>query len=171
MLLQPLLCLALCFQSEKLEEVSVAFEITHMGALTVEGSFAQIEAEMTKASATEWKIEGQIDVSSIDTSNNSRDETLLTEQYLNVEEYPVIPFEAQLVLAGKKVEVVIDLEIRGIQAQLIGELYEEEGKLVSYPMTLDRGEIGLDFGLMDTLIGDEIRVVINSGIELSDLDW
>lgn len=171
MFLNFLLCCSLCFQSQKLEEASVSFEVTHLGALTVEGHFAQIETEMTKVSAAEWRIKGEIDVSSIDTYNDSRDETLLTEQYLNVKEFPTIPFEARLFSAGKKVEVMIDLEIRGIQTQLIGELYEEEGKLVSQQMTLDRGEIGLDFGLMDSLIGDEIRVVINSGIELSDLDW
>ncbi|WP_436518002.1 YceI family protein [Ekhidna sp. To15] len=162
---QLFLLLAIAFfQNPSLENAKVNFEVTHMGVLKVEGEFDELTGEFRQVGDKEWLIAGEVDVRSIDTDNDSRDETILTEQYLNAENYPNIPFEARLVRKGQSISLNIDLELRGIGFQLAGELREEDGVLISSPITFKRSDIGLDFGLMDTLIGDEIAIVINSGI-------
>lgn len=152
----------LFFQQQKLEEVSVSFEITHLGALTVEGGFTDVDVRISKLSASEWKILGTVTVSSVDTGNENRDRTILGEQYLDAETYPVIPFDAKVKMVGEKKEIEIDLELRGISFQLTGELVNVNGKLKSRPITFKRSAINLDFGLMDSLIGDDVTIVIST---------
>lgn len=158
------------FQNPPFENAKVFFEVTHMGVLKVEGSFDELTGEVRQVGDSEWLITGEVDVRSIDTDNDSRDETILTQQYLDAENFPVIPFSARLVHENDQFSVAIDLELRGIGFLLTGELHEENGILVSAPITFKRSEIGLDFGLMDTLIGDEITVKISSGIDSKILD-
>lgn len=153
------------FQGPSLEDAIVSFEISHMGVLTVEGQFDEVRGQIKQASKSEWLIEGEVDVTSIDTGNSTRDETILTEQYLNAESFPTIPFKAQLTKSSEKMSITIDLKLRGADLQLMGELKEENGKLVSESITFKRSDIGLDFGLMDSLIGDEITINIDSGIK------
>ena len=155
----------LLFPNQKLEGVSVSFEISHLGALTVEGRFTKVEADVTRISPDKWEITGSIDICSVDTGNSTRDETILGEQYLNAEIYPVIPFEAKLAMTDEIKAMEIDLEVRGITFQLTGELFEEGGVLISKPIAFKRSDIGLDFGLMDSLIGDEIIIVIQTGVK------
>ncbi len=166
-MIQFFLLLAIGFlQNPSLENAKVTFELTHMGVLKVEGTFDQLTGEIQQVGENEWLIIGQVDVRSIDTDNDSRDETILTEQYLDAENYPTIPFAARLLRNGELLSVIIDVELRGIDFQLSGELHEEGKELISSPITFKRSEIGLDFGLMDTLIGDEITVVITAGMFL-----
>lgn len=158
------------YQSLTLEDAVVSFEISHMGVLTVEGQFNKVKGELTRTSLSEWSISGSLEVSSIDTKNTTRDKTILTEQYLDAENYPEIPFVAKLKKSDEKILIVIDLSIRGIEFQLSGLLIEKNEKLISEAITFKRSEIGLDFGLMDSLIGDEITLEIDSGIGSGELD-
>lgn len=155
-------------QETTLENAVVSFEITHMGVLTVEGQFDELNGELKPISENEWLIEGEVDVSSIDTGNSTRDETILTEQYLDAANFPVIPFEARLYRKNETWSLTIDLEIRGIGLQLEGNLKEGE-QLISESISFKRSDIDLDFGLMDSLIGDEIKIVIDSGMLKEDM--
>ncbi len=151
-------------QDSTLENAVVTFEITHMGVLTVEGQFDELNGEMKQIAEGEWLIQGEVDVKSIDTGNATRDETILTEQYLDAENFPTIPFEAKLNKKNERWTLTIDLRIRGIEFQLEGNLKETE-QLISEPITFKRSDIDLDFGLMDSLIGDEIKIIIDSGVK------
>ncbi|MEP1035655.1 YceI family protein [Ekhidna sp.] len=169
---QLFLLLAFGFvQNPSLENAKITFEVTHMGVLKVEGKFDELTGEIRQVGDNEWRISGEADVRSVDTNNDSRDETILTEQYLDADNFPVIPFEARLVRKGALFSITIELELRGIGFQLTGELQEEDSILASLPITFKRSDIGLDFGLMDALIGDEITLVIDSGIQISELNW
>lgn len=159
------------YQSLTLEDAVVSFEISHMGVLTVEGQFNKVRGELTRTSLSEWSISGSLDVSSIDSKNSTRDKTILTEQYLDAGAYPEIPFNAILSQSDEKILIVIDLSIRGNEFQLTGAMIQKNEKLISEAITFKRSEIGLDFGLMDSMIGDEITLVIDSGIRLDELDW
>lgn len=157
-------------QSPSLDNAIVEFEVTHMSVLKVEGTFDHIRGEVKQVGDDEWLIRGSIDVRSIDTSNKSRDEMILTEQYLDADNYPAIVFEGRLVRKNELILATIDIEIRGIYLQLTFELIENEGILISSPITFKRSDIGLDFGLMDSLIGNEVAIVIHSGMSKAILD-
>ncbi|WP_462254252.1 YceI family protein [Ekhidna sp.] len=158
------------FQIQSLENAAVTFKVAHMGVLKVEGKLDDVKGEITRISDQEWSIVGEVDPSSISTGNSTRDETILGEQYLNIEDYPAIPFEVRVRKDGEKYFANIDLQLRGIEMALAGSLYEKGLRLVSEPIIFKRSEVGLDFGLMDSLIGDEITIVIKSGIAFDDLD-
>ncbi len=160
----------LAFQSPSLDNATVTFEIMHMGVLKVDGLFDEVNGEINRISDQEWSIVGEVDPRSISTGNSTRDETILGEQYLNIEDYPTIPFEVRVRKEGEKHFANIDFELRGIEMVLAGSLYEKDFRLVSEPIIFKRSEVGLDFGLMDSLIGDEITIVVKSGIALEDLD-
>ena len=150
-------------QVPSLNHAHVSFELSHLGVLKVEGGFDKITGEFHQEGEV-WMINGHIDVKSINTGNDSRDETVLTEQYLNAEEYPEIPFQAELNLT--KGTLAVEAAIKGLPLKFETRLRKVDDELVSDPVVIDREEIGLDFGTMDTLIGDEITFVIHSGINL-----
>lgn len=160
-LLQPLV------QTPTLDKAFIHFQIKHMGVLTVEGTLDEADGEFEETE-NGWKIVGEIDVSSISTGNSSRDQTILTEQYLNATMFPTIPFTAKIV-RGDSLFLSVDATIRGLTLSFTSLLKSTEHGLISEPIVIDRQLIGLDFGAMDTLIGDEITLVIHSRIKESDL--
>ena len=114
--------------------------------------------------------EGEIIVESIDTGNTTRDRTILTAPYLNVDEYPTIPFKVRMELSSDDVAIEIDGQIRGLPFKIESQLVVVDYQLVSLPITLDRKAIGLDFGSMDSLIGNEITLFIHTGLNSEMLD-
>ncbi|MEO9482659.1 MAG: YceI family protein [Ekhidna sp.] len=158
-------------QDPSLNKASISFEIMHMGVLKVEGKFDGVSGEIRRLGKNDWVIEGEVDVQSIDTGNAARDQTILGPQYLDVESHPVIPFVAQMKIFEEKGKITVDLEIRGLKLKICGAVYEVGGKLVSNRIRFKRSDMGLDFGLMDSLVGNEITFIIDSGIALSKLKW
>ncbi len=163
-LLYTLLIGAYYLQVPNLDHAHISFEISHLGVLKVEGKFNQIQGEFRKEGGI-WMIEGSIDAKSISTGNASRDKTVLTDQYLNADKYPTIPFIAKLDTSGEGLIMIVEAEVRGLPLEFSVPLEMVENELVSQPVVIDRTSIGLDFGAMDALIGDEITFVIYSGIK------
>lgn len=166
-----LLCLLALLSNPEQEVINahVTFEISHMGVLTVEGIIEEIQIKLRRKSKDLWIATGEIDARSIQTGNANRDETIQTEQYLNVKTYPSIPFKATIRKNELDLSIKVDLELRGIPVAINSVLEISNGKLVSKPVIISRSEIGLDFGAMDTLIGDEIELVIRPDLNIDDL--
>ncbi len=153
-----------CFaQSLNLNNTIIHFSISHLGVLEVNGTLDQVEGNAEKIAVDRWHIRGRVSAQNIRTGNASRDKTIQTEQYLNVEKYPYIPFEATLFLDdNNEPHLHVALNLRGIDLNLDFELEVSEGTIVSRPLVISREKIGLDFGGMNALIGDEIEIVIHS---------
>ena len=156
-------------QSSNLSNAYVSFEVSHLGVLPVEGTFSEITGELRQEGGI-WLAEGEIIVESIDTGNTTRDRTILTAPYLNVDEYPTIPFKVRMELSSDDVAIEIDGQIRGLPFKIESQLVVVDNQLVSLPITLDRKAIGLDFGSMDSLIGNEITLFIHTGLNSEMLD-
>lgn len=160
-----LLLALLSFQQVTLDDAVVHFNLNHLGVLKVKGTFDQVDGSFENVSQNKWGIQGQVKVQSINTGNASRDETVLTEQYFNASSFPYILFKANLFVEDNVLKMILDLRIRDVDFQLQTELENVDGELVSKPLRFSRSEIGLDFGMMDTLIGDEVEIMISSGIQ------
>ncbi|MEO9872754.1 YceI family protein [Ekhidna sp.] len=159
------LLLGVCFnQTPNLDDAIVTFEISHLGALKVEGQFSDIEGKFERKDKG-WIITGRIDVKSVDTDNSMRDRTILTEQYLNAEENPSIPFVAEIEISEGILIMSVEAHIRGLPLIFETPLMKVDDELISEPVVIDRESVGLDFGLMDSMIGNEITLVIHSGIK------
>lgn len=90
----------------------VNFAVKHSGISFVDGSFKKFNGEITaaKADLTDAKINFTVDVASISTSVEMRDNHLKTDDFFNAEKYPQMKFEStsfkkvkgsNYVLAGK----------------------------------------------------------------------
>jgi polyisoprenoid-binding protein YceI len=73
---------------------NVKFAVTHMMVSEVEGSFKVFDGtvEHTKPDFTDAKINFSIDVASVNTDNERRDNHLKSDDFFNAEKYPKITF-------------------------------------------------------------------------------
>ncbi len=83
---------------------SVRFEAQHLGVALVAGQFMKFEGGMfsDKADFTDAKVDFTIQVKSINTNVEMRDNDLRSEQFFDAERYPLITFKSVSVKKLKK---------------------------------------------------------------------
>ncbi len=100
----------------------VQFKVTHMVISEVTGQFKNYDGtvEATKEDFTDAKINFTIDVSSIDTDNEQRDNHLKSDDFFNAEKYPKITFISKSFkkVGNNKFKLTGDLTIRDITKQV-----------------------------------------------------
>jgi len=98
---------------------SVGFSVKHLGLSTVRGRFTGYRGDIDLANPTDptaARGRVEIDVASIDTGNQQRDEHLRTGDFFEVAAHPTIVFELKSVTprGGDEYTVVGDLTIKGV---------------------------------------------------------
>ncbi|WOV88684.1 YceI family protein [Sporosarcina oncorhynchi] len=97
---------------------NVGFSVRHMMVSNVKGSFTGIEGTVIGDvnNLTDAKIHFEIDVNSINTNNEDRDNHLRSEDFFAVEKYPNITFDStDIVETGKdKYDVTGDLTVKDV---------------------------------------------------------
>ncbi|MBZ5857495.1 YceI family protein [Flavihumibacter profundi] len=97
---------------------SVRFSVTHMTISEVEGTFKTWDGtiENTKPDFTDAKIAFTIDVNSITTENENRDNHLKSDDFFNAAKFPAIKFESTTMqsLGNNKYKLNGNLTIRDI---------------------------------------------------------
>ena len=112
---------------------SVAFSAKHLGVATVRGHFNKVEAQI-ELDDPEDPATGRgtvtVDAASITTANEQRDGHLRSADFLDVEKYPTITFEARSVTrAADDFKVTGDLTIKDITKEVTLD-YEHSGVVV-----------------------------------------
>ena len=81
----------------------VNFSVKHMGISFVDGSFKKFDGSIVvaKADLTDAKINFTVDVNSINTGVDMRDNHLKTDDFFNAEKYPTMTFESTSFKKGK----------------------------------------------------------------------
>ncbi len=160
----------------------IGFSISHFGISETEGKFTRFEGRVmaSKAGFSDADIEITIDVSSIDTDNEQRDEHLRSPDFFDAARYPTIVFKGkalqpvgtnkyklrgELAMHGVTKEVTLDAIYRGTVDDPFGNT--KAGFKVSG--VIDRRDWGLDWnGTLAAgglLVGNEVSLDIN--IELT----
>ena len=100
---------------------SVAFSVRHLGLSKVRGRFSSFAGDVVIAEdPTQSGVEVRIDVASIDTRDEKRDEHLRTNDFFNAPEFPTMTFTSTSVSgSGSEWQVTGDLTIRGITRQVV----------------------------------------------------
>ncbi|PIC80922.1 hypothetical protein CSV75_03850 [Sporosarcina sp. P18a] len=97
---------------------NVGFSVRHMMVSNVRGSFTGIEGSVTGDldNLTNAKIHFEIDVNTINTHNEDRDNHLRSADFFNVEQYPHITFDStEIVKTGEdEYDVTGDLKVKDI---------------------------------------------------------
>lgn len=156
---------------------SVDFSVRHMMIAKVKGSFksfnATIEADPTDL--TTATIEFTVDLSSVDTRNEDRDNHLRSADFFDVENNPTMTFKAtNIVKTGEgEYDVTGDLTLRGVtRPETFAVSFEGTGKdpwgneKVGFNAEgkIKRSEYGLTWNAaLETggvLVGDEIKVAL-----------
>lgn len=155
---------------------NVRFSLSHMVISEVEGNFGTYEGTVstTKDDFSDAKINFTIDVNSINTDDEKRDEHLRGEDFFNVAKYPNIVFTSKSMksLGDNKYEVSGDFTMNGVTKEIT--LDAKYGGTINDPWgntkagfkvttTIDRTDWGLKYNSkMDTgglMIGEEIEIV------------
>jgi polyisoprenoid-binding protein YceI len=153
------------------------FQVKHLGIATVHGNFADFEGSLEigddLASA---KAHGTVNVASVNTDEQKRDDHLRSPDFFHVDEHPRIEFEStaielldentfritgDLTLHGVTREIELDAEITGTEEDPWGN--ERVGLEISGE--LNRGDYGMTFnqalGSGNVLVSDKVRLALD----------
>ncbi len=148
----------------------IGFSVRHLGITNVRGKFSDFDAQITADEAT-GKISAftaTAKAASVTTNNEQRDGHLKTDDFFNVEAYPVLTMKSKsFKWDGKKVTAVVDLTIRDKtkSVTLTGELLGPQKANFGQGMTvragyLVKGKINRkDFGLKFNMVAEGMAVV------------
>lgn len=102
---------------------NVKFTITHMVVSEVEGSFKVFDGQMenTKSDLSDAKINFTVDVASINTDNERRDNHLKSDDFFSAEKFPAMKFTStSMTPAGEnKFKLAGDLTIRDVTKPVV----------------------------------------------------
>lgn len=157
---------------------SIEFAVRHLMISTVRGRFGTFSGSATglDESSKAAGVKVSIDVASITTGIDQRDEHLRSADFFEVEKFPTIVFDAKRVEGpfSDEFTFVGDLTIRGVtrevtlKAESQGQTTDPWGNLrVGYSATgkLKRSDFGLTYNQAleagGVLIGDDIKFTID----------
>jgi len=138
----------------------VGFSVRHMMVTTVRGAFTSFRGtlDIDPDDFTRSKIEGDIDVATIDTKNADRDNHLRTGDFFDVANHPKISFTStRIERDGDSYVVHGDLTIRGVTrpvslaAEYAGTAKNPYGQTVagiSATGTINRRDFGLVYNAL-----------------------
>ena len=159
------------------EHSSVLFKVRHMGVSTVTGRFNTFAATFwyDPAAPSATRATATIDVGSIDTDNERRDNHLRSEDFFWAEQHPTMTFQSRQVrkTGDDEFEVEGDLTIRGVTKPVVLEVeIEGEGKtnqgqpLLGLTATteINRHDYGLRWNRAleagGWVVGDDVRIIL-----------
>ncbi|MBI4665621.1 MAG: polyisoprenoid-binding protein [Nitrospinae bacterium] len=104
----------------------VGFAVKHMVISTVQGEFGKFTGSFELDAKDQLtRAEGKVDMTSINTREQKRDDHLKSPDFFDAQMYPEMTFVSKMVTAkGKKYTVVGDLTIKGVtkRVTLTGEM-------------------------------------------------
>jgi polyisoprenoid-binding protein YceI len=156
---------------------SIAFKVRHLGLASVTGAFRSYEVQlaMNPGDLKTLSAETVIDVQSIDTGIEKRDNHLRSADFFDVETFPTIRFVSKEVrnVVGTDFELVGELTIRDItreivlSGQLVGTAEGPGGETrvgMEASAEISRKEFGLTWNNLTEaggiIVGDEVKLVL-----------
>lgn len=133
---------------------TVGFTVMKWGVMKEEGTFRDFRAEIVldEKDAAKSRVSFDVNVASIDTKNDSRDDTLRSPDFFHAEKHPKMTFRStRIVPRGKTAaDVTGDLTIRGVTKQvtvpvkLIGVSPDRKRVGFETEFTIDRRAFGVN---------------------------
>lgn len=154
------------------------FSVRHLVISTVKGWFGKTAGKVVldDKDPTRSSVEATIDVASVDTRIQKRDDDLRSPNFFDVARYPTITFRSTRVeKAGDGLKVTGDLTIKGVTRPVVlevsgptPEIKDPWGNLrrgFSARTRIDRRDFGLTYNAMaeaGPVVGDEVSIEINT---------
>jgi len=156
---------------------SIEFSVKHMMFTTVRGQFRSFDGNLSidPHNPTNSRVEGSIDVASIDTGEEQRDAHLRSGDFFDVENYPKMFFRSTRIepLGANQYKVYGEMTIKDVTREIVFHIADEgqgqdpwgnQRRGISAETKLNRKDFGLTWNVaLETggwLVGDEIKVSI-----------
>lgn len=158
------------------------FSIRHMMVTNVKGTVTGIKGavEIDDKDLTKSKVDVTLNVSSLDTRNQKRDEHLRSPDFFDAQKFPEMKFVSKKVQKdGKNLKVTGDLTIKGITKSVtmlvdgpspaVKDPWGKTKRGLSATTTLSRKDFGITWNKnLDgggVVLGDDVKVSIEAELE------
>ncbi len=141
----------------------VDFSIKHLKLTKVDGAFKEFGGDIDYENGALKALSGSVNVASVDTQNQKRDDHLRAEDIFDVKKYPQMTFAMTQYEVGK---IHGNLTIKGITKPVVFESKETlNGNTleINAKATIKRSDFGVvwESSLKDSLVGDEVEILLN----------
>lgn len=154
---------------------SIGFSVVHNGVSTFRSGFAEYEARLSGGESP--KLEGTVEVASIEVDEPNLKGHLLSPEFFDAERFPQLRFESNELSVGEDGAATIrgELEIRGEKreveasgrfAQLGEDAYGKARVGLSLAASVDRRAFGLDWQAELPSGGEVLDYEVGIAIEL-----
>ena len=155
---------------------SLTFAVRHMGISNVKGHFDEFTGSILLVNGAVKDASGTIQVKSINTGVQKRDNHLLSPDFFDAATYPVITFKTRSVeKSGGQTILIADFTMRGVTKELrlpvklSGPVKDPQGNTrigLEGRTTLNRKDYGIQFNaVMETgglLVGEKVAIEIDA---------
>ena len=155
---------------------SVGFSVRHMGVSNVKGHFDEFAGSVVLDNGSIKEATATIQVKSVNTGIEKRDNHLRTADFFEAAKYPEITFKSKRVeKSGDQTVLIGDFTMRGVTKELrvpvtvSGPIKDPQGNSrigLEAKTTVNRKDYGMKFNaVMETggvMVGEEVTIEINA---------
>lgn len=155
---------------------NLGFKVRHLGISNVRGSFIDYDAvvRFDPEDLSTLAVDATIEVASISTENERRDNHLRSDDFFNAEQYPTMRFVSKGIrsIAGSEFELVGDLTIRDVTKEVVleGEFFgigaTRNGRKAGFEAgtTVNRFDYNLRWDSLTEVgglvVGEDVEIII-----------
>ena len=157
------------------------FTVRHLAISNVTGSFTKVTGSiaLNDQDITQSQISASIDVSSVDTRVEKRDQDLKSPNFFDVEKYPTIEFKSKrIVSSGGKLQLIGDLTIHGTTREVtldvdgptpaLTDPWGNSRRGISATTAINRKDFNLTYNNLlktgEAVVGDNVKIQIDAEI-------
>ena len=160
---------------------SIGFKVRHLGITNVNGEFHDYDVSLKfdPADLSTLETTATIQIASIDTDNERRDNHLRSDDFFAAEEHPTMTFVSKEVrnVDGNEFELVGDLTIRGVtkevvlDAELVGTAMMRGNAVAALEAetTINRFDYGLHWDRVTEagglIAGEDVRIILELEVQ------
>jgi polyisoprenoid-binding protein YceI len=155
------------------------FTVRHLAISNVTGNFTKVTGSLVlnEKDITQSQVSAGIDVSSVDTRVEARDQDLKSPHFFDVEKYPTIEFKSKrIVSVGGKLQVIGDLTIHGTTREVtldvdgptpeLSDPWGNSRRGISATTTINRKDFNLVYNNLlktgEAVVGDIVKIQIDA---------
>lgn len=153
----------------------VSFAITHLGISEVEGLFRNFDASVVASEEdfSDAVFEVEIDMSSVDTGVEMRDNHLRNEDFFDVDNYPTMVFKSNTIeeVSDNKYKLTGDLSLHGVTKPVRLDLWyrgtvenPQNGDVISgFQVTgsIDRSDFNIGGEFSENVLSDRVKIKVD----------
>ena len=155
------------------------FTVRHLAISNVTGNFTKVTGSvvLNEKDRTQSQASASIDVSSVDTRVEARNQDLKSPNFFDVEKYPTIEFKSKrIVSGGGKLQVIGDLTIHGTTREVtldvdgptpeLSDPWGNSRRGFSATTTINRRDFNLTYNNLlktgEAVVGDNVKIQIDA---------